>query len=70
MLLQIVWDVGHQAYGHKILTGRRNRMSTIRQTGGLSGAILVTDLLHLKKQTLLMVVSSSSTDTQTDQSFI
>ena len=34
---QIIWDVGHQAYGHKILTGRRNRMPTIRQTGGLSG---------------------------------
>lgn len=39
VMLQIVWDVGHQAYGHKILTGRRNRMSTIRQTGGLSGEI-------------------------------
>jgi hypothetical protein len=35
---QFVWDVGHQAYGHKILTGRRDRMHTIRQTGGLSGA--------------------------------
>ena len=35
--VQIVWDVGHQAYGHKILTGRRSRMPTIRQTGGLSG---------------------------------
>ena len=34
---KIVWDVGHQAYIHKILTGRRDRMSTIRQTGGLSG---------------------------------
>ncbi|CAL8468667.1 g8207 [Coccomyxa elongata] len=34
---KIVWDVGHQAYGHKILTGRRSRMPTIRQTGGLSG---------------------------------
>lgn len=34
---KIIWDVGHQAYGHKILTGRRNRMRTIRQTGGLSG---------------------------------
>ncbi len=33
----IVWDVGHQAYTHKILTGRRDRMSTIRQKGGLSG---------------------------------
>ena len=35
---RIIWDVGHQAYGHKILTGRRSRMNTIRQTGGLSGA--------------------------------
>ena len=33
----IVFDVGHQAYPHKILTGRRDRMHTIRQTGGLSG---------------------------------
>ena len=34
---RIIWDVGHQAYPHKILTGRRNRMSTIRQSHGLSG---------------------------------
>ncbi|HTS69202.1 MAG TPA: 1-deoxy-D-xylulose-5-phosphate synthase [Terriglobia bacterium] len=34
---KIVWDVGHQAYGHKILTGRRERFPTIRQYGGLSG---------------------------------
>lgn len=34
---KIVWDVGHQAYIHKMLTGRRDRMSTIRQSGGLSG---------------------------------
>jgi 1-deoxy-D-xylulose-5-phosphate synthase len=34
---RIVWDVGHQAYGHKLLTGRRDRFSTIRQYGGLSG---------------------------------
>jgi 1-deoxy-D-xylulose-5-phosphate synthase len=34
---QIVWDVGHQAYGHKIITGRRDRFHTIRQKGGLSG---------------------------------
>lgn len=33
---KIIWDVGHQAYSHKILTGRKNRMSTIRQKGGLS----------------------------------
>ena len=34
---RLVWDVGHQAYGHKILTGRRDRFPTIRQYGGLSG---------------------------------
>ncbi len=34
---KIIWDVGHQAYPHKILTGRRNRMGTIRQKDGLSG---------------------------------
>ena len=34
---RLVWDVGHQAYAHKILTGRRQRMSSIRQWGGLSG---------------------------------
>ncbi|MBS1736161.1 MAG: 1-deoxy-D-xylulose-5-phosphate synthase [Bacteroidetes bacterium] len=34
---QLVWDVGHQAYGHKILTGRRDRFSTIRKKDGLSG---------------------------------
>jgi 1-deoxy-D-xylulose-5-phosphate synthase len=34
---QIVWDVGHQAYGHKIITGRRDRFDTLRQRHGLSG---------------------------------
>jgi 1-deoxy-D-xylulose-5-phosphate synthase len=34
---KIVWDVGHQAYGHKVLTGRRDRLATIRQYGGISG---------------------------------
>jgi 1-deoxy-D-xylulose-5-phosphate synthase len=34
---QLVWDVGHQAYGHKILTGRRDRFTTNRKYGGLSG---------------------------------
>ncbi len=33
----LVWDVGHQAYPHKILTGRRDRIRTLRQGGGLSG---------------------------------
>ncbi len=34
---RLVWDVGHQSYPHKILTGRRDRMETLRQRGGLSG---------------------------------
>ena len=34
---RLVWDVGHQTYPHKILTGRRERMSTLRQLGGISG---------------------------------
>ena len=34
---RLVWDVGHQTYPHKILTGRRDRMATLRQLGGLSG---------------------------------
>ena len=34
---RLVWDVGHQAYPHKIITGRRDRMRTLRQGGGLSG---------------------------------
>lgn len=34
---RLIWDVGHQAYGHKILTGRRKRFASIRQMGGISG---------------------------------
>jgi 1-deoxy-D-xylulose-5-phosphate synthase len=34
---KLVWDVGHQTYAHKILTGRKDRMATLRQTDGLSG---------------------------------
>jgi len=34
---KLIWDVGHQCYPHKVLTGRRARMRTIRQGGGLSG---------------------------------
>ena len=33
----LIWDVGHQCYPHKILTGRRDRIRTLRQRGGLSG---------------------------------
>jgi 1-deoxy-D-xylulose-5-phosphate synthase len=34
---KLIWDVGHQSYPHKILTGRRDRIRTLRQPGGLSG---------------------------------
>src|SRR3954467_15641318 len=34
---RLIWDVGHQAYPHKIVTGRRDRIRTLRQAGGLSG---------------------------------
>ena len=34
---RLIWDVGHQCYPHKILTGRRDRIRTLRQAGGLSG---------------------------------
>src|SRR5215813_1934953 len=34
---RLIWDVGHQAYPHKIVTGRRGRIRTLRQEGGLSG---------------------------------
>ena len=34
---RVIWDVGHQAYAHKLITGRRNQFETLRQYGGLSG---------------------------------
>ena len=34
---RLVWDVGHQSYAHKVLTGRKDAMSTLRQYGGISG---------------------------------
>jgi len=40
---RLIWDVGHQCYPHKILTGRRDRMQTLRQPGGLSGFTLRTE---------------------------
>ena len=40
---QLVWDVGHQGYPHKILTGRDTRMETLRQEGGLSGFLKRTE---------------------------
>ena len=43
---RVVWDVGHQTYPHKILTGRRERMATLRQLGGISGFPLRTESEH------------------------
>lgn len=43
---KFVWDVSHQAYVHKLLTGRRDRFATIRSTGGLSGFALRTESEH------------------------
>jgi 1-deoxy-D-xylulose-5-phosphate synthase len=43
---RIVWDVGHQTYGHKILTGRADRIETIRQPGGLAGFTAVSESEH------------------------
>ena len=43
---KIVWDTGHQTYGHKILTGRSDKLETIRQFGGLSGFILRKESEH------------------------
>ncbi len=40
---KIIWDIGHQAYAHKILTGRKNAFDTLRQKGGLSGFSLPTE---------------------------
>ena len=40
---KLIWDVGHQAYAHKILTGRFGSMNTIRQFGGLSGFLKRTE---------------------------
>ena len=43
---KIVWDVGHQAYTHKILTGRANRFSTLRKEDGLSGFCRPDESIH------------------------
>src|SRR5438270_10445503 len=43
---RIVWDVGHQAYPHKLLTGRKDRFDTIRQLGGLSGFLSRDESVH------------------------
>lgn len=43
---KIIWDVGHQSYPHKIITGRKNRFNTIRQYGGLSGYPKHTESIH------------------------
>src|SRR3974390_3120043 len=43
---KFVWDVSHQAYVHKLLTGRRERFGSIRSTGGLSGFALRSESPH------------------------
>src|SRR6516162_10035369 len=43
---KFIWDVSHQAYVHKLLTGRRTRFSTLRSTGGLSGFALRSESEH------------------------
>jgi len=43
---RIVWDVGHQSYGHKVLTGRRRQMHTLRQMGGISGFPRRSESIH------------------------
>lgn len=43
---RLVWDVGHQSYAHKIITGRREQMSTLRQFGGISGFPKVEESEH------------------------
>src|SRR6185295_1877727 len=43
---KFVWDVSHQSYVHKLLTGRKNRFDTIRTTGGLNGFALRTESEH------------------------
>ena len=43
---KIVWDTGHQAYVHKMLTGRRARFDTLRQLGGISGFLVRTESEH------------------------
>jgi 1-deoxy-D-xylulose-5-phosphate synthase len=43
---KLVWDVGHQAYPHKLLTGRADRFSTIRQYGGLCGSLERVESVH------------------------
>jgi 1-deoxy-D-xylulose-5-phosphate synthase len=43
---RIIWDVGHQAYAHKLLTGRRDRFDTLRTRGGVSGFPKITESEH------------------------
>ncbi|HZJ10164.1 MAG TPA: 1-deoxy-D-xylulose-5-phosphate synthase N-terminal domain-containing protein, partial [Trueperaceae bacterium] len=43
---RVVWDVGHQTYGHKILTGRSDRIDSIRQGGGLAGFTSTSESVH------------------------
>ena len=46
---KVIWDVGHQTYVHKILTGRKNKLETLRKLDGIAGLALLF-LLHLEWQ--------------------
>jgi len=43
---KVIWDVGHQAYAHKLLTGRREAFATIRQLGGISGFPKISESIY------------------------
>lgn len=43
---RLLWDVGHQSYGHKILTGRKDQMDSIKKEGGISGFTKVSESVH------------------------
>ena len=54
---KIVWDVGHQCYVYKILTGRREQLKTLRQLNGLS------DFLNLKNQIMMHLIQENRNET-------
>ena len=57
---RIVWDVGHQTYPHKILTGRKDRMHTLRQLGGISGFPVRTESEYDTFGTCLLYTSDAA----------
>ena len=58
---KLIWDVGHQCYPHKVITGRRDKIRTIRQPGGLYGLLkdqrvnLTHSALHIRQHQFLLV---------------